>query len=50
MSEKSASLLRKALTAQFEWRDDKEGFLDTLYWLRQIVGIILGLCFGILGK
>ena len=39
--------LNKALTAQSSW-PDKEEFLDVIYWLRQIVGVFLGLIWGVI--
>ncbi|VVC94700.1 unnamed protein product [Leptidea sinapis] len=38
---------KKALTKNAEW-PDKEEFLDVIYWMRQAIGIILGLCWGLL--
>ncbi|CAG9087538.1 hypothetical protein JYU34_021369 [Plutella xylostella] len=43
----SVSLWKRAFIANEEW-DDKEEFLDVIYWMRQIIGIILGLCWGLL--
>jgi len=37
----------KSLTAEAEWRD-KDEFLDVIYWLRQIMGVCLGILWGIL--
>ena len=42
-----SSALSKSLTAGSEW-PDKEAFLDSLYWLRQVVGVLLGLAFGVM--
>ena len=39
--------LNKALAAQSSW-PDKEEFLDVIYWLRQIVGVFLGLIWGVI--
>ncbi|XP_013134514.1 PREDICTED: uncharacterized protein C20orf24 homolog [Papilio polytes] len=41
------SLWTRAFTADTEW-SDKEEFLDVIYWMRQIIGIILGLCWGLI--
>ncbi|KAL4706214.1 hypothetical protein ACJJTC_018398 [Scirpophaga incertulas] len=38
---------RKAFTSNTEW-PDKEEFLDVIYWMRQAIGIILGLFWGLL--
>jgi len=43
----AASVLQKAMTSGSEW-PDKEEFLDVIYWGRQILGIILGLIWGLL--
>ena len=37
----------KALSSGSEWQD-KDEFLDVIYWLRQIVGVVLGLIWGVL--
>jgi len=37
----------KALISESEWQD-KDEFLDVIYWLRQIVGVILGLIWGVI--
>lgn len=37
----------KVLQRQIEW-PDKDEFLDIIYWLRQVLGIILGLIWGII--
>ncbi|XP_070192079.1 GEL complex subunit OPTI-like isoform X2 [Littorina saxatilis] len=42
------SLLSKALTAEYGSWNDKDEFLDVIYWLRQILGVILGLIWGLL--
>jgi len=36
----------KAFTAEAKW-DDKDEFLDVVYWMRQIIGIILGIVWGV---
>ncbi|XP_068618576.1 GEL complex subunit OPTI [Battus philenor] len=41
------SLWAKAFTSNSEW-PDKEEFLDVIYWMRQAIGIVLGLCWGLL--
>ncbi|XP_026733227.1 uncharacterized protein RAB5IF homolog [Trichoplusia ni] len=41
------SVWKKALVANAEW-PDKEEFLDVIYWMRQAIGIILGLFWGLL--
>ncbi|XP_050352020.1 respirasome Complex Assembly Factor 1 [Nymphalis io] len=38
---------KKAFSSSTEW-PDKEEFLDVIYWMRQAIGIALGLCWGIL--
>ncbi|KAI5716208.1 hypothetical protein M8J76_002782 [Diaphorina citri] len=38
-------LLKRILTAKSKW-DDKDEFLDVIYWARQILGIILGVVWG----
>ena len=37
----------KALKSKAEW-ENKDEFLDTVYWLRQIMGLILGVIWGLL--
>ncbi|XP_076109701.1 GEL complex subunit OPTI-like isoform X1 [Mytilus galloprovincialis] len=39
--------LNKALRAEAEW-DDKDEFLDVIYWMRQILGLILGIVWGLI--
>lgn len=39
--------ISKALASQSAW-PDKEEFLDVIYWLRQIVGVLLGLVWGVI--
>lgn len=41
------AVVAKALTAASQW-PDKDEFLDVLYWLRQIIGLVLGIAWGIL--
>ncbi|XP_025115940.1 uncharacterized protein C20orf24 homolog [Pomacea canaliculata] len=43
----SKPLLFKALTADFPW-SDKDEFLDVIYWMRQIMGVVLGLLWGLI--
>merc|ERR1712020_57621 len=42
-----AATISKALSSQSAW-PDKEEFLDVIYWLRQIVGVLLGLAWGVI--
>ncbi|VDD79753.1 unnamed protein product [Mesocestoides corti] len=39
--------LRKSITPQSSWTD-KDEFLDVIYWMRQIVGLITGIFWGLL--
>ncbi|KAJ0178497.1 hypothetical protein K1T71_006320 [Dendrolimus kikuchii] len=41
------SIWKKAFVANTEW-PDKEEFLDVIYWMRQAIGIVLGLFWGLL--
>ena len=41
-----SSIWNRAITGKSEW-PDKEEFLDVIYWLRQLVGLVLGLIWGI---
>ncbi|KAL5021985.1 hypothetical protein ScPMuIL_001140 [Solemya velum] len=41
------SLLSKAFTPESNWTD-KDEFLDVIYWFRQILGVVLGIVWGIL--
>ncbi|XP_047993191.1 respirasome Complex Assembly Factor 1 [Leguminivora glycinivorella] len=41
------SVWKKIFEANAEW-PDKDEFLDVIYWMRQAIGIILGLCWGLL--
>ncbi|KAL3858914.1 hypothetical protein ACJMK2_009163 [Sinanodonta woodiana] len=41
------TIVSKAVTAEAKWTE-KDEFLDVIYWMRQIIGIILGLVWGIL--
>ena len=40
-----SSIFNRAITGKSEW-PDKEEFLDVIYWLRQLVGLVLGLIWG----
>ena len=40
-----SSIFNRAITGKSEW-PDKEEFLDVIYWLRQLVGLVLGLICG----
>ena len=39
--------LNKVFTYQADW-SEKEEFLDVIYWSRQIIGVVLGLVWGLL--
>ncbi|XP_072947321.1 GEL complex subunit OPTI [Epargyreus clarus] len=41
------SIWKRAFTSNSEW-PDKDEFLDVIYWMRQAMGIILGLLWGVL--
>ena len=43
----TVDLVKKVFTQGADW-PDKEQFLDVIYWGRQILGIILGLVWGLL--
>ncbi|KAK3086635.1 hypothetical protein FSP39_021253 [Pinctada imbricata] len=43
----SMALLAKAVKPEAEW-EDKDEFLDAVYWLRQLMGVIQGLIWGLL--
>ena len=43
----SSSLWTRALTAKSSW-PDKEEFLDVIYWLRQGLGVAIGIVWGLL--
>ncbi|XP_065559324.1 GEL complex subunit OPTI-like [Artemia franciscana] len=36
----------KAFSSKSDW-PDKEEFLDVIYWIRQIVGIVIGIIWGV---
>ena len=42
-----SNLWSRAVTAKSSW-PDKEEFLDVIYWLRQVLGVIIGLAWGVL--
>jgi hypothetical protein len=44
-SSSKVSIWSRAVTAHSSW-PDKEEFLDVIYWLRQVLGVILGLIWG----
>ena len=39
--------LNKVFTPNSDW-SEKEEFLDVIYWSRQIIGVVLGLVWGLL--
>ncbi|XP_011493922.1 PREDICTED: uncharacterized protein C20orf24 homolog [Ceratosolen solmsi marchali] len=41
------SIWIRAITANSEWTD-KEEFLDVIYWARQVIGIIVGIAWGLI--
>ncbi|XP_036151262.1 respirasome Complex Assembly Factor 1 [Monomorium pharaonis] len=41
------SVWTRAITANSEW-PDKEEFLDVIYWARQVIGIIVGIGWGLI--
>jgi hypothetical protein len=43
---KSASLLQRALSPDQEW--EKDELFEVLYWARQVMGLVLGLVWGVL--
>ena len=40
-----SSLVKKALAKNSTW-DDKEDLLDVVYWIRQMLAVLLGIAFG----
>ncbi|OXU25542.1 uncharacterized protein RAB5IF homolog [Nasonia vitripennis] len=46
-SKTEPSVWVRAITANSEW-PDKEEFLDVIYWSRQVIGIIVGIAWGLL--
>nr|CAG4652364.1 EOG090X0M4M [Triops cancriformis] len=43
-----ASPWKRAFSGQSSW-PDKDEFLDVVYWIRQVLGVILGVIWGVLG-
>ncbi len=41
-----SSIFSRAITSKSSW-PDKEEFLDVIYWARQVLGVILGLIWGL---
>lgn len=41
------SVWQRALTRKSEW-PDKDEFLDVIYWSRQVIGLVIGLFWGLL--
>lgn len=41
------SVWKRAVSANSEW-PDKEEFLDVIYWARQVIGIIVGITWGLI--
>lgn len=41
------SLLTKAITPEYGDWADKDEYLDVIYWLRQIMGVVFGLIWGL---
>ncbi|XP_015108281.1 uncharacterized protein RAB5IF homolog [Diachasma alloeum] len=46
-SKSELSIWTRAITANSEW-PDKEEFLDVIYWSRQVIGLIIGIAWGII--
>lgn len=42
-----SSTIAKAFTSEATWTD-KDEFLDVIYWLRQVLGVVLGIVWGLL--
>ena len=42
------SIVSRAFTANSEW-EEKDDFLDVVYWIRQLVGVVIGIAFGVVG-
>lgn len=42
-----SSVWLRAITANAEW-PDKEEFLDVIYWSRQVIGILVGIAWGLI--
>lgn len=47
VSKTVGSVWSRAFTSHSEW-PDKEEFLDVIYWSRQLLGIIIGLLWGLI--
>ncbi|CAH1779020.1 unnamed protein product [Owenia fusiformis] len=45
--EEKPSVYARAFKGESEW-EDKDEFLDVIYWLKQILGLLLGCVWGIL--
>lgn len=41
------SIWKRAITANSQW-PDKDEFLDVIYWSRQIIGIVVGIVWGLI--
>ncbi|KAK6632784.1 hypothetical protein RUM43_013555 [Polyplax serrata] len=41
------SMWKRAITANSEW-PDKDEFLDVIYWSRQVIGILVGIVWGLI--
>lgn len=39
--------ISKALSSESEWTN-KDEFLDVIYWMRQIIGVVIGVIWGII--
>ncbi|KAK9502607.1 hypothetical protein O3M35_011345 [Rhynocoris fuscipes] len=44
---KNSSVWSRAITSNSKW-DDKDEFLDVIYWGRQVLGIIVGIVWGLI--
>lgn len=42
-----SALFNKAITPEFSWTD-KDEFLDVIYWMRQILGLMIGITWGLI--
>ncbi|XP_022912554.1 GEL complex subunit OPTI [Onthophagus taurus] len=47
VSTSNKTLWTRAFTSNSEW-PDKEEFLDVIYWMRQFIGIFIGITWGLL--
>lgn len=45
-SQRFSKIMSKALKSKSLW-EDKDEFLDAVYWLRQFLGLFMGLLWGI---